>query len=83
MQIENITLMNNIMEIQEDAEKRHREVLDMIKALSDTTSSDGVSFVRNALGIRNQKNDFYTDKQGLFGLLQQVSFHWSHNNINP
>ncbi|KAJ7863007.1 hypothetical protein B0H13DRAFT_1899799 [Mycena leptocephala] len=30
-QIENITLMNNITEIQEDAEKRHREVLNMIE----------------------------------------------------
>jgi hypothetical protein len=50
-----ITVMNNIMDIQQDAERRHREVLDMIEALWDTTSSDGVSFVRNALGIRNPK----------------------------
>jgi hypothetical protein len=31
--------------MQQDAEKRHNEVLDMIEALSDTTSSDEVSFV--------------------------------------
>jgi hypothetical protein len=45
MQIENITVMNNIMDIQQDAERRHREVLDMIEALFDTTSSDGSSLV--------------------------------------
>jgi hypothetical protein len=37
--------MNNITEMQEDAENRHKEVLDMIEALSDTTSSDGASSV--------------------------------------
>jgi hypothetical protein len=31
--------------MQEDAEKRHKEVIDMIEALSDTTSSDGTSSV--------------------------------------
>jgi hypothetical protein len=45
MQIENITLMNNITDIQEDAEKRHREVLNMIEAFSDAASSDRASLV--------------------------------------
>jgi hypothetical protein len=31
--------------MQKDAVKRHQEVLDMIEALSDTTSSDAVSSV--------------------------------------
>jgi hypothetical protein len=37
--------MKDVTEMQEDAEKRHREVLDVIEALSDT-SSDGASSVR-------------------------------------
>jgi hypothetical protein len=39
--------MDNITGMQEDAEKRHKEVLDMIEALSDTTSSDTASSVWN------------------------------------
>ncbi|KAJ7907775.1 hypothetical protein B0H13DRAFT_2499871 [Mycena leptocephala] len=35
----------DITQMQEDAEKQHKEVLDMIEALSDTTSSDGASSV--------------------------------------
>jgi hypothetical protein len=37
--------MNDITKMQEDVEKRHKEVLDMIEALSDRTSSDGASSV--------------------------------------
>jgi hypothetical protein len=37
--------MNNITEMQQDAENRHQEVLNMIEAFSDTTSSDGASSV--------------------------------------
>jgi hypothetical protein len=37
--------MKDIAEMQEDAEKRHKEVLDMIEALSNTTGSDGASSV--------------------------------------
>jgi alpha-D-ribose 1-methylphosphonate 5-triphosphate diphosphatase PhnM len=37
--------MKDIAQMQEDAEKRHKEVLDMIEALSDTTSSDRASSV--------------------------------------
>ncbi|KAJ7827722.1 hypothetical protein B0H13DRAFT_1917504 [Mycena leptocephala] len=43
-----ITMVNHIKDItemQKDAEKRHKEVLDMIEALSDTTSSDRASSV--------------------------------------
>jgi hypothetical protein len=35
-------IMNNM---QEDAKNRHKEALNMIGALSDTTSSDGASSV--------------------------------------
>jgi hypothetical protein len=37
--------MIDIAQMQEDAEKRQKEVLDMIEALSDTTSSDRSSSV--------------------------------------
>jgi hypothetical protein len=37
--------MNDITKMQEDVENRHKEVLDMMEALSDTTSSDGASSV--------------------------------------
>jgi hypothetical protein len=37
--------MKDITQMQEDAEKRHKEVLDMVEALSDTTSSDRTSSV--------------------------------------
>jgi hypothetical protein len=37
--------MKDITQMQEDAEKRNKEVLDMIEALSDTTSSDRASSV--------------------------------------
>jgi hypothetical protein len=37
--------MKNITEMQQDAESRHKAVLTMIEALSDTTSSDGASSV--------------------------------------
>jgi hypothetical protein len=34
--------MKDIIQMQEDAEKQHKEVLDMIEALSDTSSSSSV-----------------------------------------
>jgi hypothetical protein len=37
--------MMDITKIREDAEQRHQEVLGMIEALSDTTSSDKASMV--------------------------------------
>jgi hypothetical protein len=37
--------MKDITQMQKDAEKRNKEVLDMIEALSDTTSSDRSSSV--------------------------------------
>jgi hypothetical protein len=40
-----VSHMKEITQMQEDAEKRHKEVLDMIEALSDTTSSDRASSV--------------------------------------
>jgi hypothetical protein len=40
-----VSHMKDIAQVQEDAEKRHKEVLDMIEALSDTTNSDRASSV--------------------------------------
>jgi hypothetical protein len=37
--------MKDLTKMQEDAEKRYKEVLNMIEALLDTTSSDGASSV--------------------------------------
>jgi DnaJ-class molecular chaperone len=37
--------MKDIKQMQEDAEKRYKEVLETIEALSDTTSSDRASSV--------------------------------------
>ncbi|KAJ7810481.1 hypothetical protein B0H13DRAFT_1927327 [Mycena leptocephala] len=44
-QVSMVNYMKDITQMQEDAEKRKKEVLDMIEALSDTTSSDGASSV--------------------------------------
>ncbi|KAJ7892169.1 hypothetical protein B0H13DRAFT_1886907 [Mycena leptocephala] len=37
--------MKDLTQMQKDAERRHKEVLDMIEVLLDTTSSDGASSV--------------------------------------
>jgi hypothetical protein len=37
--------IKDIAEMQQDADKQHKEVLDMIEALSNTTGSDGASSV--------------------------------------
>jgi hypothetical protein len=44
IQIETIDLLKDAIKMQEYAERRHKEVLDMIEALYDT-SSDGASSV--------------------------------------
>ncbi|KAF7334538.1 hypothetical protein MVEN_02283600 [Mycena venus] len=38
-------IMSDITQMQEEAERQHKEVLDMIQALSDTASSDGASAI--------------------------------------
>ncbi|KAJ6564232.1 hypothetical protein B0H19DRAFT_1258698 [Mycena capillaripes] len=45
-QVESLSLMRDLTKMQEDAEKRHQEVLDMIEALSDTASSDAASSMK-------------------------------------
>ncbi|KAJ7829358.1 hypothetical protein B0H13DRAFT_1916540 [Mycena leptocephala] len=45
-QTHTVNIMTDITKIEENAQKRHREVLDMIEALSEATSSDGASTVR-------------------------------------
>ncbi|KAJ7911590.1 hypothetical protein B0H13DRAFT_1875699 [Mycena leptocephala] len=44
-EVDTLNIMNDITKMQEDAEKRHKEVLDMIEALSDRTSSDRASSI--------------------------------------
>ena len=53
--------------MQEDAEKQHKEVLDMIEALSDTTSSDGTSSVWEfQSSLKESTKKYCTDQQALF-----------------
>jgi hypothetical protein len=40
--------MTNVTRMQQDAQDRHQEVLEVIEALSDTTSSDRASTVWKA-----------------------------------
>ncbi|KAJ7820048.1 hypothetical protein B0H13DRAFT_1921438 [Mycena leptocephala] len=47
-------IMSDITKMQEVAENRHKEVLNMIEALSDTTSSDGASSVGFYSGTHNR-----------------------------
>ncbi|KAJ7876213.1 hypothetical protein B0H13DRAFT_1893796 [Mycena leptocephala] len=56
-QITMVNQMKDIAEMKEDAEKRHKEVLDTIEALSDTTSSDRASFISGLYsGPHNSSN---------------------------
>ncbi|KAJ7873953.1 hypothetical protein B0H13DRAFT_1894777 [Mycena leptocephala] len=56
-QVETVSVTNTILEMQEAAEKRHQEVLDMIEALSDTTSSDVASSISRVWsGSHNSSN---------------------------
>ncbi|KAJ7888451.1 hypothetical protein B0H13DRAFT_2277398 [Mycena leptocephala] len=49
--------MKDLTQMQEDAAKRNKEVLDMIEALSDTTSSDRASSISGLyLGSHNSSN---------------------------
>ncbi|KAJ7906629.1 hypothetical protein B0H13DRAFT_1880405 [Mycena leptocephala] len=45
LEIFKVNHMKDIAQMQEDAEKWHKEVIDMIEALSDTTSSDRASSI--------------------------------------
>jgi hypothetical protein len=40
--------MTDIAEMQENAQKRHEEVLQLVEGHSDAASSDQASFVRNS-----------------------------------
>jgi hypothetical protein len=50
--------MHTITEMQRDAEKRQQEVVDMIEALADTTSSDIASSVWKFITSLRSGNDF-------------------------
>jgi hypothetical protein len=58
--------LKDIRQMEEDAEKQHKQVLEMIEALSDTTSSDGVSSVWKFQSLRESTNKYCTDQQALF-----------------
>jgi hypothetical protein len=60
--------LKDITQIKEDAEKQHKEVLEMIEALSDTTSSDGASSVWKSQSLHESTNECCTDQQALFGI---------------
>jgi hypothetical protein len=61
--------MKDIAQMQADAEKQHKEVLDMIEALSDTTSSDRASSVGEfQSSLRESTNRCCTDQWALFRL---------------
>jgi hypothetical protein len=56
--------MKDIAEMKKDAENQHKEVLDMIEALSDTTSSDGASSVQEfQSSLRKSTNKCCIDQQ--------------------
>ncbi|KAJ7899910.1 P-loop containing nucleoside triphosphate hydrolase protein [Mycena leptocephala] len=56
-QVPMVNHMKDITQMQEDAEKRHKEVLDMVEALSDTTSSDRSSSISGLYsGSHNSSN---------------------------
>ncbi|KAJ7866154.1 hypothetical protein B0H13DRAFT_1898218 [Mycena leptocephala] len=56
-EIDTINLMADIAEIQENAQKRHQEVLTMVEALSEATSSDRASSISRVYsGSHNSSN---------------------------
>ncbi|KAJ7884258.1 hypothetical protein B0H13DRAFT_1890039 [Mycena leptocephala] len=56
-QVPMVNHMKDIAQMQADAEKQHKEVLGMIEALSDTTSSDGASSISGLYsGSHNSSN---------------------------
>ncbi len=74
--------MKDLTQMQEDAERQHKEVLDMIEAMSDATSSDGASSVQEFQPSERTTNKFCIDQQGVFNLSQQASFHSLLNDIS-
>jgi hypothetical protein len=59
--------IKDITQMREDAQKRNKEVLDMIEGLSDTASSDGASSVWEFWSsLRESTNKCCTDQQALF-----------------
>ncbi|KAJ7907773.1 hypothetical protein B0H13DRAFT_1879228 [Mycena leptocephala] len=56
-QVQMVNHMKGITQMQEDAEKQHKEVLDMVEALSDTTSSDGASSPKIFHGRNSELSD--------------------------
>ncbi|KAJ7920300.1 hypothetical protein B0H13DRAFT_2268267 [Mycena leptocephala] len=72
-QVSMVNHMKDITQMQEDAEKRNTEVLAMIEALSDTTSSDRSSSVRK----------FYSDENQIMNVAQISGLYsGSHNSSN-
>ncbi|KAJ7839753.1 hypothetical protein B0H13DRAFT_1911075 [Mycena leptocephala] len=67
-EVNTLNIMNDITKMQEDVEKRHKEVLDMIEAFSDRTSSDGASSVCSKLYLN------------LHATIQTKILHGEHQN---
>ncbi|KAJ7903069.1 hypothetical protein B0H13DRAFT_1882329 [Mycena leptocephala] len=58
-QIKTVSLIADITQIQQDAQERHQEVLKMIVALSDVTSSDGASSVGVPITVSKKFADIF------------------------
>jgi hypothetical protein len=58
-------LVTDVQEMQENAQSRDQEVLEMVKALSDSSSSGRTSPVRTVT-ILHAHADILTDQQDLF-----------------
>ncbi|KAJ7907812.1 hypothetical protein B0H13DRAFT_1879263 [Mycena leptocephala] len=65
--------MKDIAQMREDAQKQHKEVLDMIEALSDTASSDGASSLQLNLHAAITAQDFHGRDSELSNILQLFS----------
>ncbi|KAJ7789944.1 hypothetical protein B0H13DRAFT_1936339 [Mycena leptocephala] len=65
--------------MQEDAENRHKAVLNMIEALSDRTSSDGASSVGQFQSSPKSSNDMCIDQQVYWALTKDCNFGWRWN----
>jgi hypothetical protein len=64
--------MADIVKMRQDAEQKHKEVLNMIEVLTDTTSSDGASTVQEYLLFLLSHANSSSDKQDVFRILFKV-----------
>ncbi|KAF7345737.1 hypothetical protein MVEN_01593900 [Mycena venus] len=70
--IESVNLLTNVETLQQEAEHRHQQVLDMIEILSDAAGSDKASsvFILFSMSMPNLVITFGTDKPGVCRVIQ-------------